>query len=209
MKYPEQYCETDTCALFVDSLQFSEARVLETEQNVRSVPWAILATHTLVQMSCVFALDERDSTQTACLSDQKLKGGLTIREKTVELLHSGRFEDLPEPYLASPASLLRRVQDKNDIMGTQAFELNEDMTWNLDRLNEFRDTLIHFVPSSWNLELEGLPSIFKSAFELALLTLRTPGEYNHRLGGADRNHAEQICLRMIEKLKEETQCTAT
>ncbi|KDA03635.1 hypothetical protein [Hyphomonas oceanitis] len=206
----EDYYRTDQYALFLDSLRFSQTQVLETEQDVRSIPWAIIAAHNLVQMSCVVALDERDTTQSACLSDQKLKGGMTVREKTIELLNSGQFDSLPEPYLASPASLLKRVQDKNDLMAVEAFDLDDEVKWNLERLNEYRDMVIHFLPSSWSLELDGMSEIFRSAFEFALLTLRTPGTYSHRMEVQSRHDAEETCLRMIEKLNEgNSKCTAT
>jgi hypothetical protein len=198
----EEYYRADQYALFLDSLRFSQTQVLETEQDARSIPWAIIGAHILVQMSCVVALDERDSTQTACLSDQKLKGGMTVRETTTELLHSGQFDLLPDPYLAGPTSLLKRVQDQNDVMEGQAFNLDHDMKWNLERLNEYRDMLIHFLPSSWSLELSGMSEIFRSAFEFALLTLRTPGTYSHRMDVQSRHAAEEICLRMIAKLNE-------
>jgi hypothetical protein len=196
----EEYYRTDSYALFLESLRFSQLQVLETKQNVRSMPWAIIGTHTLVQLSCILVLDERDTTQTACLSDQKLKGGKSVRETTVELIHSGQFDHLPEPYLGSPTALLKRVQDTRDIMESEAFKLDEDMKWNLEKLNEFRDMVIHFLPSSWSLELSGMPEIFKSAFEFALLALQTPGTYRHRMDERDRDGAKQLCRRMIEAL---------
>ncbi|MBA3068261.1 MAG: hypothetical protein FP825_07265 [Hyphomonas sp.] len=200
MSETEGYYRTDSYALFLESLRFSQLRVLETKQNVRSMPWAIIGTHTLVQLSCILVLDERDTTQTACLSDQRLKGGKSVRETTVELIHAGKYNQLPEPYLASPTALLKRVQGTRDVMGTEAFNLAEDMKWNLEKLNEFRDMVIHFLPSSWNLDLSGMPGIFRSAFEFAFLVLQTPGTYRHRMGDHDRDNAIQLCRRMIDAL---------
>ena len=198
----EEFYSTDSYKLFLDGIKFAQRQVMESELDVRSIPWAIFAAHTLVQLSCVVALDERDTTQTACLSDQKVKGGhgATLREKSVETLHKGQFDSRPEPYLASPASLLRRVQDKNDVMGAQAFALDDNMMRHFEKLNELRDKIIHFLPFSWSLELSEMSEIFRSAFEFALLTLRTPGIYSHRMEVCDRAEADEICLRMIEKL---------
>jgi len=145
-------------------------------------------------------LDERDTTQTACLSDQKVKGGKTVRQETFDLMHSGQFENLPDAYLASPASLLRRVQDANDVMGHNCFILNDEMKWNLETLNNFRDIVNHFLPSSWSVELSGISDIFKSAFEFALLTLRTPGTYSHRIESSTRDKVKHTCIEMINKL---------
>ena len=85
-------------------------------------------------------------------------------------------------------------------METEAFDLDEDMKWRLEKLNEFRDLIIHFIPSAWSLELSGMPEIFKSAFEFALLTLQTPGTYSHRFDEPDRESAKEICRRMIDVL---------
>jgi hypothetical protein len=199
MKHPNYY-RTDHYELFLGSLRSAERQVLRTEIDVQQIPWAILAVHMVVQMSCIVALDERDTTRTACLSDQKVKGGKTLREKTVELMHAQRFDEMPEAYLASPASLLKRVQDKSDVMGPDAFRLDDETTWHLRILNESRDSVVHLLPSSWSLELTGMPEIFKSAFELALLTVRAPGIYRHRLPDSDRTMAEEICNRIISKL---------
>tara|TARA_R110000787_G_scaffold279786_1_gene390109 strand:- start:344 stop:958 length:615 start_codon:yes stop_codon:yes gene_type:complete len=199
-----EYYRTDVDELFFDALLFAREQVTKIAEETRSVPWAILASQTLVQMACILALDERDSTQTACLSDAQRRGKPSIREATVALLHSPSSQKLPEPFLASPASLLKRVQDTNDVMGLDALVLSDQMKADLSKLNNFRDKIAHYVPHSWSLELSGMPRIFSAAFEFALSTINTPGTYAHRFDAEKRASAKEMCLEMIKILKGET-----
>jgi len=106
----------------------------------------------------------------------------------------------PDPYLASPSELLRRVQDRQ-IMRTHGLDpivMSAGEAKDVERLFTLRNMLVHFLPSGWSIELVGLPRIFFNAIRITERMIEHPASY--QLEPSERKRIRILMLAIGRRL---------
>ena len=175
---------------FLDCLLFAERQISLTASNDREWPWTIVGLVGMAQAACALYLDERDTMQVATLSDPCMA-------KTIEALQHNSTKKVPEPFMAPPKILLKRVQEHSS-----GIKLSDKETIDLRNLMDIRNRFTHLTPTAWSLQTSGLPRMSQAAFCLAEKILLQPGIYN-RLKVSERDLALKLCktgMRVCEDL---------
>lgn len=149
---------------------------------------AIFFAHAALQGACVCLLTRTDGTGALAVNSEK-----ALMKKLYGETEDCRTLDDPETdwpveLIASLPELLKRLPEalSVELPGHKAKTYGWDVKGDLRRLHEFRNQLAHFPPTSWSLEIIGLPRILRSAVELARGIMTSSGytRYNkfHDLG---------------------------
>lgn len=129
---------------------------------------AILSSHSALQGACVCILTGTDGTGALAEKSEK-----ALMNKLYGETQNGRnFDDdtiaWPEEFIASLPELVKRLPNK---LGASMCERSAEsyplsLEGDLRRLHDFRKKLTHFPPTSWSLEIAGLPRILLCAVDL-------------------------------------------
>ncbi len=161
------YFECDEFSDVENSLCAMKLCLANVKKNPGLWKWIIVSCHNALQGTCVCILTQTDGTGPFCDNNtEKLKQKLYGEDR------NGRYIDdpdkkWPDPYLEPLQGLLRRLPGNLsvELPEKNAEEYNYELAGDLRRLCQYRDRLIHFPPSSWSLELGGLPRILERAID--------------------------------------------
>lgn len=138
---------------------------------------AILSAHSALQGACVCILTGTDGTGALAEKSEK-----ALMNKLYGETENGRNLDddtieWPEEFIASLPELLQRLPDKFGATASKrsakAYPMN--LAGDLRRLHEFRNRLTHFPPTSWSLEVAGLPRILLRSLDLTEAIMKSGG----------------------------------
>ena len=151
------WLRTDEAEEAVSALESFVGFLRDTETDVLNCRWAIISLHIATQGFMVVAL--RDSAGLIPLRDD-------IASEWLRAYRAG--ETLPKDKLDSYRGLYKKVKRKSIAAQLQAnpFQPKGRQEESTLRLCDFRDRFIHFVPTSWSLEVDGLPRICGDAWSL-------------------------------------------
>ena len=152
-----KYLRTNEHEEAVRSLEWAElqARGLPTDPYMWK--WVIIALHNATQGFMVLSLWNGNG-----LNTLRPK----VAAKWLRAYEAGG--PFPAEKLDEFLNLYAKVKDANyfSTVGAGPFHPAPSSDWSLERLNEFRNTFIHFTPKGWSLELAGLPAICLDALAL-------------------------------------------
>lgn len=145
-----KWLRTDEAEEAIAALESFVGFLRDTEEDVLNWRWAIISLHIATQGFMVVAL--RDSAGLTPLRDD-------VASEWLRAYRAG--EKLPKEKLDSYRGLYKKVKRKQIAAQLQAepFQPKGRQGESILRLCDFRDRFIHFVPSSWSLEVDGLPRI--------------------------------------------------
>ena len=131
---------------------------------------AIVFTHAALQGACVCLLTRTDGTGTLAQKNEKALMNKLYGDNADGRLIDNPKAAWPDEFIATLPELLSRLP------GGLAMKLPErnaanygwDRAGDMRRLHEFRNQFAHFPPTSWSLELDGLPRILSAAIKLTL-----------------------------------------
>lgn len=143
--------------------------------------WIIIATHSALQGACVCILTKTDGTGALTKKSQKEALKKLYGEENGSRNLDNPDIPWPDPYIAPLDELLKRLPDGLKIVlpDRKAESYGYEIAGDLRRLSEFRNMMIHFPPSSWSLELAGLPRILERA--VCLIKDIVASEANNRV----------------------------
>lgn len=140
----------------VKSLEKTYQFLLEVHENVYNWKWVIIALHNSTQAFMVLAL--------------KGTASLNVVEKPEEsldaILHCKTY---PKEYLLKFKKLYKYIKSENRMkqnINSKIFSNSEEADDSMDRLNEFRNKFIHFIPCSWSIETILLPDMCRQVLSV-------------------------------------------
>ena len=166
----------------IESLVELALSLRRARQQPASWKWAIIAAHSALQGALVVALS--GSAGIGALTEKSAGEVLDWVEKT----RGGKPAKAPVERLADFMELVDRAQKGDGLsmgqFGGRPLTLTAGEVKDLGRLNGFRNRFVHFKPSAWRIELEGLPRIVGLADSLARLVCCSHPAWTSRLDGA-------------------------
>lgn len=128
----------------------------------------ILTAHATLQGACVCILTRTDGTGALEDKQQKALMSKLYGEENGRRKIDDDSVDWPEAFVATFPELLKRLP--NDLavsLPERNSRYGFDTAGDLRRLHDFRNMLVHFPPTSWSLELAGLPRVVAEAICLS------------------------------------------
>ena len=106
-------------------------------------------------------------------------------------------------YLLSFGKLYGDIKSQKKMkqnIASRIYLCSKDSDYAMEKLNEFRNNFIHFIPCRWSIELAMLPEIFMQVISVIEFLIRESG--NVRFYENDDN--QKRCLsELIEKIRAE------
>lgn len=140
--------ETDDETEAARSLEKLAEELERSKTDPYAWKWAIIALHNAVQASIVRIISGGD--QTGALREKEQKE--TRAWLRAQLDGTAEDGEWPDPYLAYFMVLYKRAKERRPTAKIAA-ALDEDM----EKLNAYRNKLIHFTPMQWTLLLWSMP----------------------------------------------------
>ncbi len=149
----DEYLETDEAADVICSLELLLLAIKRTKNDLCYWKWAIISLHNAIQGSMVCQLSG-----TANLGACTEKSA----DKWLKWYNGGRNGSAPNLKLAYPPELFKRISHPEErIADTEIFKLEVDSNHKraFKLLCNFRNQFTHFQPTSWIIEIAGLPNM--------------------------------------------------
>ena len=152
-----RYLRTDEREDAVRSLEWAEVQSRLLADDPYLWKWVLISLHSAAQGFMVLALWHGNGLLTLTA-----KGAA----KWLDAYEKGR--PYPNDRLDNFLNLYAKVKDSHNFhfVGAGPFLPGTTHDLSFERLNEFRNTFIHFTPKGWSLQLQGLPSIGLDALDL-------------------------------------------
>ncbi len=166
-----KYLRTDEQHDVLVSLKEVRNQIVRTDQDIDCWKWALIALASAVNGALTCNLSGTMQVGALCQKNAK---------RTITALQMDSSEELPEPRLANPHELLRRAKGEGRI--EQAGPLiyaTASQEKSFLRLFEFRNQFIHFHPTSWSIEITGMPSIFLDVMQIIEGTIDDGWSFRH------------------------------
>jgi hypothetical protein len=190
-----QYLQTDEQHDVLVSLREVRNQILRTDQDINFWKWALIALASAV-----------NGALTCNLSGTMQVGALCKRnaKRTIAALQIDSSEKLPEPRLANPHELLRRAKGHGRIeRAGPLIYVTASQEKSFLRLFEFRNQFIHFHPTSWSIEMTGMPSTFLDVMQIIEGAIDDGWSFRH----LDETLGEELRTLFAEIVKELKQRT--
>jgi hypothetical protein len=145
--------------------------------SIDSLRWVTIALHLATQGLMVLSLSHGTSLGVLAKSQQK---------KWLEAQNAGRLLPATEEWLAAFLDLYKRVKGQGDISHRRGppFPATPEHDNALERLNDFRNQFVHFVPVGWAIPVRVFVAYYARVLDLV--------EFLIREGGAIRSGSEAL-----------------
>jgi hypothetical protein len=163
-----EYLEVDEFTDVVNSVEQLCVALDRALENPKLWKDIILTSHATLQGTCVCILTRTDGTGALAKGNQKALMHKLYGEVNGSRNLDDDSVDWPEDFIADLPELLKRLPNglAVSLPGRKA-DYGYDAAGDLRRLHEFRNKFVHFSPTSWSLELAGLPRVVSNALILA------------------------------------------
>lgn len=184
------WMRTDERNEAIKSLHKTYQFILEIREDNYNWKWAIISLHNSAQAFMVLSL----------------KGTANFNvirepEKLFDAIQNRR--EYPEEYLLGFGKLYKDIKSPKKMKQNTASRIypsSKDSDYAMEKLNEFRNNFIHFIPCRWSIELAMLPGIFNQVLSVLEFLILESG--NIRFYYDDEG--EKRCLsELIEKIRAE------
>lgn len=166
-----EWVKTDQWADVASSLEHLAMSLRLVKEKPQEWKWAIIACHSALQGTLICVLS--GSNGLGCLTDRSTTAVL----RWIKASRSDPSTKHPDERVAELPVLIERACDSNYMgeFGGAPVSLDDDAAWRLEQLHHLRNRFSHFRPSSWSIEITGLPHIIYAAVQLAhRIMLATP-----------------------------------
>ncbi len=145
--------------------------------------WATIACHSALQGTLICVLS--GTAGIGCLTDR----AMARFAEWLEASRSNSTLEAPDDPVAELPVLLKRAVNSYYMrkFGGQTLSLDPDTAMDIKRLHNLRNRFTHFRPSSWSIEIEGLPRIMHSAMSVAHRIMFGHPACAHRLESDERS----------------------
>ncbi|RQW78034.1 MAG: hypothetical protein EHM14_12990 [Methanothrix sp.] len=133
----------------IRSLYKTHQFILETHQDIYNWKWVIISLHNSAQAFMVLALKG-----TAALNV------INNPKKTLDAIYGKR--EYPKESLKVFLNLyadIKSYECMNLNINSKFFAGTNETDEAMERLNQFRNKFIHFIPCSWSIEIDGFPKL--------------------------------------------------
>jgi hypothetical protein len=151
-----KWLRTDEHVEFIEALEFTARVSTEVHKNPKQWRWLIFAMHLALQGVFVCTLRCIDTTGLSVLQKDNAKKMWHWLDVESRLPN---HNPPPEEHLASMMELFRRLRDPSIYQQKQIIAPSQQAKADVKALDDLRKKLAHFVPSSWSLDIRGLPRI--------------------------------------------------
>ena len=174
-------------------------RLLDFVEGDRLVwKWVILAAHSALQGAMVCHLS--GTAQLGCLSSKCAAAWLAWwRDATKS---GSKADRKPRNYMAKPDDLFERLYttDKRIEQGCGGIlEISVSQKASFKTLNAFRNKFMHFTPTSWSIEISGLPQIIGDIFDIIAQIASDGWPFRH-LESKNRDELSALLARIKGRL---------
>ena len=153
----ENWLRTDEREESVSALAMMRDSTAKVIEDVYQWKWTVIAAHNALQGFMVLAL--RNGNNLAVMPE-KLAG------KWLEAYRAEK--QLPEERLDSFPNLYKKIksEEMEFLVSSKRFKPSAKHDRAVDKLIEFRNDFIHFVPKGWSIEVSGFPEICLRILEI-------------------------------------------
>ena len=190
-----EYLETDEQNDVLTSLREVSHQLDRIKLDAGNWKWAVIALSSAVNgaMTCNLT----GTMQIGALEKNKV-------EKTVSALQSKSTQNLPIQHLAKPLELLNRIQNKDRFeQAGPPIEITSAQENSVATILFLRNQFMHFSPSSWLIEVNGLPNTFVHIISLIDI-IRNDGWSFRHLGAANAKELDGLIQKIANQLLEMT-----
>lgn len=187
------WLRTDEHVEFIEALEFTARVSTEVHKNPKHWRWLILAMHLALQGVFVCTLRCIDTAGLSVLQNDNAKKMWHWLDVESHLPNHG---PPPDEHLASMMELFRRLRDPSIYRQEPHFTPSQQIKTDVKALDDFRKKLAHFVPSSWSLEIRGLPRIALHCCELIELLAIENCVFSYKLSGNQKRRIREA-IRLI------------
>lgn len=162
-----EWVETDQWADVASSLEHLSISLQLVKERPQEWKWAIIACHSALQGTLICVLC--GSNGIGCLTDKAMKNVM----EWIETTRSNPSAKPPTERVAELPVLMKRICDPKYMseFGGAPVELDPVTARDIMSLHFLRNRFSHFLPSSWNIEVTGLPRIVHTSVKLAQLIM--------------------------------------
>jgi hypothetical protein len=125
-------------------------------------------------------------------------------EKLFDAIVNGNDgKDYPREYLLNFCKLYKDIKSPKKVkqnIASRIYPGSKDSDYAMEKLNEFRNNFIHFIPCRWSIELAMLPGIFEQVLSVIEFLILESGNIRFY----DNDEGEKRCLsELIENIRAE------
>ncbi len=137
------------------SLELCSKTLESVETNSAMWKWVLISLHSALQGSMVCHLS--GTAQLGALCYRGRGSQPSNFQKTLAYLNAREEKEYPEPFLATPLDLLKRLESEQERLEAAGSILNISAAEKeaFRKLNELRKKFIHFDPSGWSIQIKG------------------------------------------------------
>ena len=155
---PTAYLRTDHWSDVVESLEAAADFADQLPADSRQWKWLLIAVHCSTQGFMALALENGNA--------------LLVMKEHISSKWLKAHEDgsqYPDPKMDFFLSLYEKVKTDAicSYVGSKKFVPADGHDYSMNKLNELRNGFIHFFPSSWSIQIAGLPSVCRRCIEIA------------------------------------------
>ena len=151
----EVYFKTDEALDVLGCLRHAIRCINAVGEDDQIYRWVILSIHAALQGACVCELTDTMGPLDAVREDTRKK--LIAYYNQNQLLDPLEI-DRPKMFLLNLPELLNAIRDASSNQNGAIEISDSELEW-LKRFHSWRNQFVHFAPTSWSIELSGLPDL--------------------------------------------------